>query len=73
MMDIDKGGVQRIVKDDRLFDSLMSVANKMIRNWELQGCKRDTEWETASAAVEKEAKIAAIRGFLKELEEIALK
>lgn len=72
-MAISKANIQKIVKDDALFNSLIEVANTLIFNWEKQSCVRDSEWDTARLTIEKESKISALKLFLKELEELALK
>ena len=47
--------------------TVQKIQDELIEKIKEENCVKDTEWETARATIEKEAKIMGIRRFIQEL------
>ncbi len=64
------GMLRRIVTDDA-FELLERIGGNLIANWNSGALPKETEWEAASTAVQREARKTALTAYLETLKQLA--
>lgn len=66
----DKANIKLFLQDDKS-DSVRALSKELMDKWGLEGCKKDSQFETLWALAYKEGKIDGLKAFFDNLNEEA--
>ena len=66
----DQANIKQFLQDDKS-NSVIALSKELMDKWGLEGCKKETEFETLWALAYKEGKIDGLKAFFDNLNEEA--